>query len=737
MRFCTRADLLPTILKTQEIRKQATHNGKFISAHKPRQFLIRNPQYKFNPDYAEPLLKFIEEHKKGKSLQETGSWFYFPWNKTLIHYLPDALHQEIRTARNKNIITEEEQKKFYNFRVGIAGLSVGSHGALTLVMMGGARRIKLADPDEISGSNLNRIRYDYTKINENKTSVAAHIIYQMNPYAEIDIYDKGITAENVNEFLSDLDVLVEEMDNLELKILVRLKARELGIPVIMATDNGDNVIMDIERYDFEPNLEIFNGAAGHLTLEEFKKITPQDMPKLATKIAGPKVVVPRMLTSLLEVGKTLYSWPQLGDAATLSGVAIAYTVKRIALGEKVKTGKFEINLDAIFDPEYNNPVEVGRREEIRTNFMNVIGLAGDASMGGNVGGTMIEETIKEIVRQAIWAPSGDNSQPWRFVISDNTLKIFNLPHRDNPILNYKQSGSYVAHGALIENIVIISSQSGFKVVVALFPDSINKDLVAVVTFEMGKKKNEPLYPFIKARHTNRKPYKDIPLTFEQKNVFLKIKEKEGRALIVDEKEKIQAIAKAASVMERVALETPAIHKLFFESILWKKEENDGGGKGLYIKSLELPVPAQNLFKIIKNWKVMNVLNKIGLSKKAAQGNAEVYAQSAAMGVIVIDEDKPEDFILAGRLMQRVWLEATRIGLSVQPLAGLTFIAQKVLKDDTEGLRATHFAIIKNACKDINRAYSLEKGMAVMVFRLGYSDPATAHSSRMEPQIEIL
>ena len=185
-----------------------------------------------------------------------------------------------------------------------------------------------------------------------------------------------MTAENIQEFLGGpkLDVLVEECDNLELKILLRLEARKLGIPVIMATDNGDNIIFDVERYDLDPNLEIFNGVAGALTLEEFKKIPPPEMPRLATKIAGPQFVTTRMQESLLQVGKTLYSWPQLGDAATLSGVAVAYVIKRLALDQPLKTGKMEINLDAIFDPTYHSPEETAKRTSARSNFLKTIGL---------------------------------------------------------------------------------------------------------------------------------------------------------------------------------------------------------------------------------------------------------------------------------------------------------------------------------------------------------------------------
>lgn len=337
-------------------------------------FLIRNPRYKFGGDYQTELAAFIADHLGGRPIAEAGQWFYFERDKKVVHFLPDRMHQEIRTARNKNIITAEEQEKCYDFTVGIAGMSVGSHPALTLAMMGAARRIKIADPDVISGSNLNRIRYDFTKLGENKCDLVEELIYKMNPYAEVHAYPQGVTEENIHEFLDGLDVLVEEVDHLEMKIQLRLEAKKRGIPVVMATDNGDNVIVDIERYDLDPNLQIFNGVAGDLTLDEFKTFPPMELPRLATKIAGPKVVANRMLESVLEVGKTLYSWPQMGDAATLAGVAIAYVVKRLALGEPLASGKLEVNLDAIFDPDYFKEASVAAREAKKKELLGKIGF---------------------------------------------------------------------------------------------------------------------------------------------------------------------------------------------------------------------------------------------------------------------------------------------------------------------------------------------------------------------------
>lgn len=335
-------------------------------------FLIRNPRFKFIKTYVNELAAFKAQYANRKMLEELGEWFYFPWNRTLAHYLPEAEHQEIRTARNRNIILPEEQAALYGLRVAYAGLSVGSHGLTTFALMGGGKRIAIADPDTISPSNLNRVRYDYLSVGRKKTDLALEYVYQLNPYSEISVFSEGVTEANAEAFFRDADVLVEETDNLEMKIWLRLEARKRGIPVVMATDNGDNIIFECERFDLDPHAPLFNGAIGDISLEEFRSFRPHELPRLATKIAGPNFVTERMMLSLPEVGKSIYSWPQLGDAATLSGVAIAYALKRLALKQSLATNKREISLDAILDPDYASKVEI--RERSRAEFLSKLGL---------------------------------------------------------------------------------------------------------------------------------------------------------------------------------------------------------------------------------------------------------------------------------------------------------------------------------------------------------------------------
>jgi tRNA A37 threonylcarbamoyladenosine dehydratase len=316
-------------------------------------FLLRNPKHRYDKNYAAAFQAFRVEHAQGKDETLSGEWFYYSWSNTLVHVLPDQLHQELRTGRNRNLITREEQSTYYNGTVAVLGLSVGSHVATTIAMTGGAKHLRLADPDSISGDNLNRIRAGYPAVGTKKAVLVARQIFEMNPYADLRIYPDGLTEANLDAVLDGVDVVVEEMDNPFFKLKVREVAKARGIPVVMGTDNGDGIITDVERFDLDDARPILHGKLGRVTSSAMKAMSPRDLPKVAARIAGADIAVPRMLESVTQVGQTLYSWPQLGTAANLCGTVVAYLVRRLLLKDPViRSGRYQVSLDAVFESGY-------------------------------------------------------------------------------------------------------------------------------------------------------------------------------------------------------------------------------------------------------------------------------------------------------------------------------------------------------------------------------------------------
>ena len=325
----------------------------------------------------------LEEAKKNffeVSPKETeGVWVYYPWKKMAIRIPSEDLYFKLRTSRNRNIITTEEQKKYRGAAVGIAGLSVGSAVYSALIATGGPKAIKLADFDVIEITNLNRMRGTLPNVGTNKIEVAAKNIWELDPFAELYLYENGVNRENIEKFIlggeaePKLDIFIDEMDSLDLKAISRLIARQNQIPVLMATDNGDSIILDIERYDLEPERQIFHGLLGDVKIEDLKNLDKTAWLKLATKIVDPNYLTESMQDSLLEIGRTTGGVPQLGSTASLAGAAIAYVVRRIANGYEMPSRRYTLGLEEKFIPDYGNQENIEARKKKTAEFISKFG----------------------------------------------------------------------------------------------------------------------------------------------------------------------------------------------------------------------------------------------------------------------------------------------------------------------------------------------------------------------------
>lgn len=287
--------------------------------------------------------------------------------------LPESEYTLVRTARNRHIITDEAQARYRAIRVGIAGLSVGSSAVMALARTGGPRFLKIADFDTLELSNLNRIQLGLQGIGEAKALLVAREVWDIDPYAEIEIFEHGVDATNVERFIGEppLHVLIEETDGLPGKILMRKVARRRRVPVLMATDMGDSVLIDVERYDLDGALPLFHGAVSEDELNEVAGAKVPDKrawARVATKLLGPERTTPAMRRSLMEIGSTIQAVPQLGSSAMLAGAALSFCVRRIATDEALPSGRYSLSLEEVLVPGWNDAAERKKREEESRRF---------------------------------------------------------------------------------------------------------------------------------------------------------------------------------------------------------------------------------------------------------------------------------------------------------------------------------------------------------------------------------
>ncbi len=322
-------------------RNKSTHIIDEFLKQKEELLLIKNP-------------KLLKEGKRPSCTAKAreGRWIYFSWRNSLVRCLSENEYQLVRTSRNHNLITKTEQKKFENAVIGIAGLNVGNPVAVCLALESGSRKLmKLADNDFLSLSNFNRFRAGLPDLGKNKAILTAEQIWEIDPYARLEILPKGIEPHMIERFFCKprIDILVEEMDNLPLKIVMREYAKKYKIPVLMVTGNGAGLIIDIERYDLNQKLPILNGVLDGKVQRAIKNGVSSfaEKVRLSRDFMKAQNLVPRLRQSFRLVGNSLAGIPQIAEASFLRGAVVCNLTRRIVIGDRVKSGRYFIDLDAM------------------------------------------------------------------------------------------------------------------------------------------------------------------------------------------------------------------------------------------------------------------------------------------------------------------------------------------------------------------------------------------------------
>ena len=332
---------------------------------------------------ADPRIEFIDNVRQQQAgLQrlrpppppdvtaEPTRWAYYPWRRTVVSVLGPRAFRLVRLDRNRHLITAAELDRLGRLRIGVVGQSVGHAIAYTLAAQGLCGELRLTDFDDLELSNLNRVPASVFDLGVNKAVVCARRIAELDPYLSVTVVKTGITPQTVDEFLDGLDIVIEECDSLDAKVLIREVARTRRLPVLMAT--SDRGLLDVERFDIEPSRPIMHGLLGDVDTARLANLSNEDKRPYVLRMIDATQVSSRMAASLIEVGKTLSTWPQLSSEVTLNASVVAEAVRRIGLREKLPSGRVRIDTAAMLD-KLDEPVVcrlILRRSKSRPNRSN-------------------------------------------------------------------------------------------------------------------------------------------------------------------------------------------------------------------------------------------------------------------------------------------------------------------------------------------------------------------------------
>jgi sulfur-carrier protein adenylyltransferase/sulfurtransferase len=347
------------------------------------------------------------------------------------------------------------------------------------------------------------------------------------------------------------------------------------------------------------------------------------------------------------------------------------------------------------------------------------------------------EFFARMARAGALAPSGDNLQPWSFAADGDSLLLKHDPARDLSLFNVRHLASFIALGAAIENITIAASGEGYRANVTCFPYGADDEIVARLSFDPAGQ-TDPLAKFLSARCTNRRPFEKKALAPEILASLDATKHFPTTTLSwVQDRTKLKALGKIVARADRLIFENQRIHDHLFSTLRWSQAEVEQTRDGLPIESLELGKIGSIAFRGLKRWSVVSFLNHLGFSRAAAANSILLMQRCSAAGMITAPDLSPSSFMEAGRAFQRLWLQATKENLALQPMTAIIFFQLRSRLADYDGLSEEQISIVDALRQELREFFALsEDRVPAMLFRIGYAVAPSARTIRRETKLQF-
>jgi len=211
-------------------------------------------------------------------------------------------------SRNIGVISAEEQEKLRSACVSVAGCGgIGGLSAEQFVRLG-VGHIKIADFDNFEIHNLSRQCGSTTlNVGKHKAEVLENYFKAINPELKIDVFKKGVQAENADEFVKGSQIVIDGIDYTAFynTVILHRAARKKNLCVISssAIGLGASIIVfgpntvSIEEYvglppgSSEEAIRSFN-----ISIEKFAPYFPSYGNKeIALKAAMGKINIPNIM----------------------------------------------------------------------------------------------------------------------------------------------------------------------------------------------------------------------------------------------------------------------------------------------------------------------------------------------------------------------------------------------------------------------------------------------------------
>ncbi len=278
-------------------------------------------------------------------------------------------------------------------------------------------------------------------------------------------------------------------------------------------------------------------------------------------------------------------------------------------------------------------------------------------------------TLTRILDLARWAPSGDNVQSWSFEIVDPMqVRVHCKDTRDHCVYDLDGHPSQISFGALLETMAIAASGHGWRADAVRQPDSAPDAPVFDVRFVADASVvPSPLIASIEKRTVQRRAMRTRPLTSAEKQAMAAAVGSDYQIVWMESAAERWQVARLMFNNAKLRLTMPEAYEVHRDIIDWNKtfSTHKVPDQALGVDAMTLRL----MHWAMASWQRMAKVNAI-LGTVAPRLQMDLLPSMACAAHFVIKARRPaetiDDYVAAGRAVQRFWLTLTALGLFMQP-----------------------------------------------------------------------
>lgn len=280
------------------------------------------------------------------------------------------------------------------------------------------------------------------------------------------------------------------------------------------------------------------------------------------------------------------------------------------------------------------------------------------------------DILHEILDLARWAPSGDNTQPWRFeIVAADHVAVHGHDTRDWCLYDFDGHASHIAHGALLETLRVAATGFGRAARWTLRPGCPDTAPIYDVRLEtVAGLAPDPLLNFIKTRTVQRRPMRTTPLTAAQRSALIRAPGLGFTVQLFESFPERLGVARLLWNSAHIRLTCPEAYRVHKEIIEWgvrysldRIPEQAVGVDPLTAKLMQWGLHSWQRVDFLNRYLLGTVAPRILLDFLPALGCA-AHVLIRPVGELVA----VGDYVGVGQALQRLWLTAAAEDLLLQP-----------------------------------------------------------------------